>query len=64
MGAPALAMSAMAQDMSNGAANFYSSDKVIVQKVSFENQYQMKVAGNLFIPRNQDRKAKNAAIIG
>jgi len=61
--AAAFAMSAMAQDMSNGAANFYTSDKVIVQKVSFKNQYQMKVAGNLFIPRNLDRQAKNAAII-
>lgn len=61
--AATLAMPAMAQDMSNGAANFYTSDKVIVQKVSFKNQYQMKVAGNLFIPRNLDRQAKNAAII-
>ena len=61
--AATLAMPAMAQDMSNGAANFYTNDKVIVQKVSFKNQYQMKVAGNLFIPRNLDRQAKNAAIV-
>jgi hypothetical protein len=59
----ALAMSAVAQDMSNGAANFYTSDKVIVQKVTFKNQYQMKVTGNLFIPKNLDRNAKNAAIV-
>lgn len=58
-----LALPAAAQDMSNGAANFYSSDKVIVQKVSFTNQYQMKVAGNLFIPKTLDRKAKHAAIV-
>lgn len=61
--AATLAMPAVAQDMSNGAANFYTSDKVIMQKVTFKNQYQMKVTGNLFIPKNLDRNAKNAAII-
>lgn len=61
--AVALAMPANAQDMSNGAANFYTSDKVIVQKVIFKNQYQMKVAGNLFIPKNLGRNAKNSAIV-
>ena len=43
---------AKAQDMSNGADNFYTSDKVTVQKVTFKNQYQMNVAGNLFIPED------------
>ena len=43
---------ARAQDMSNGADNFYKSDKVTVQKVTFKNQYQMNVAGNLFIPKD------------
>lgn len=61
--AVALAMPANAQDMSHGAANFYTSDKVIVQKVTFQNQYKMKVAGNLFIPKSLDRKAKNSAIV-
>ena len=54
---------AKAQDMSNGADNFYTSDKVTVQKVTFKNQYQMNVAGNLFIPKDLDRNAKNPAII-
>lgn len=45
------------------AANFYTSDKVNVQKVTFKNQYQMKVAGNLFVPKNLDRKVKHAAIV-
>ena len=54
---------AKAQDMSNGANNFYVSDRVTVQKVTFENQYRMKVAGNLFVPTNIDRNAKHAAII-
>ena len=56
-------MPAFAQDLSNGADNFYKSDKVTVQKVTFKNQYQMKVAGNLFVPNGMDRNAKNAAII-
>lgn len=52
-----------AQDMSNGADNFYQSDKVTMQKVTFENQYKMKVAGNLYIPKNMDKNAKSPAII-
>jgi fermentation-respiration switch protein FrsA (DUF1100 family) len=55
--------STMAADMSNGADNFYKSDKVTVQKVSFKNLYQMKVVGNLFFPKSLDRHAKNPAII-
>src|SRR6516225_9451276 len=55
--------SAMAADMSNGADNFYKSDKVTAQKVTFKNQYNMTVAGNLFIPKNLDRSAKHPAIV-
>jgi uncharacterized protein len=54
---------AKAQNMSNGTDNFYASDKVTVQKVTFKNQYQMNVAGNLFIPNNLDRNAKHPAIV-
>lgn len=54
---------ATAADMSEGADNFYKSDKVIQQKVTFKNQYQMTVTGNLFIPKDLDQKAKNPAII-
>jgi fermentation-respiration switch protein FrsA (DUF1100 family) len=54
---------ATAQDMSNGAANFYKSDKVTVQKVTFKNQYQMKVTGNLFVPKDMNRNLRNPAII-
>ena len=49
--------------MSNGADNFYTSDKVTVQKVNFKNQYQMNVSGNLFIPKNLDANTKSAAIV-
>src|SRR5207237_7178344 len=49
--------------MANGADNFYQSDKVTAQKVTFKNQYNMTVAGNLFIPKNLDQRTKNPAII-
>lgn len=55
--------SVMGADMSNGADNFYTSDRVTAEKVAFKNQYQMKVAGNLFLPKNLDRNAKNPAIV-
>lgn len=56
-------MTATAQDMSHGADNFYRSAQVQLQKVNFKNQYQMKVAGNLFIPKNIDPQKKYPAII-
>ena len=55
--------SVMGADMSNGADNFHTSDQVTVQKVTFKNQFQMQVAGNLFVPRNLDRNTKNPAIV-
>jgi fermentation-respiration switch protein FrsA (DUF1100 family) len=36
---------------------------VTVQKVTFKNQYQMNVAGNLFIPKGLNKDTKNPAII-
>lgn len=54
---------ASAADLANGTDNFYKSDKVTVQKVTFKNQYNMKVAGNLFIPKDLNKDAKNPAII-
>jgi hypothetical protein len=56
-------LAAIAADLSNGADNFYKSDKVTAQKVTFKNQYKMTVAGNLFIPKTLNQKAKNPAII-
>ncbi|RMR86317.1 alpha/beta hydrolase [Pseudomonas coronafaciens] len=50
-------------DMSHGADNFYTSDKVVAQKVLFNNQYKMKVAGNLFIPKRSNPNVKAPAII-
>ncbi len=49
--------------MSSGANNFFKSDKVSVQKVTFKNQYQMNTAGNFFIPKNIKADSKNPAIV-
>lgn len=49
--------------MSHGADNFYKSDKVTIQKVTFKNQYQMNVAGNLFVPKELKQDAKHPAIV-
>ena len=50
-------------DMSNGAANSYTSDRVTAQPVSFKNQYGMNVAGNLFVPNDIDRAEAHPAIV-
>lgn len=52
-----------AGDMSNGADNFYKSTKVDGQQVTFHNLYNMKVAGNLFTPKNMDTNKKYPAIV-
>ncbi|ENZ8717802.1 alpha/beta hydrolase [Klebsiella aerogenes] len=57
------AFAASAADMSRGADNFYKSEKVTQQKVTFKNQYQMNVVGNLFIPKTMNQNAKNPAIV-
>ena len=49
--------------MSNGADNFYVSDKVTKQKFSFQNQYKMTIVGNLFTPKTLDPNARNAAMV-
>ncbi len=46
-----------------GADNFYKSNQVTMQRVTFKNQYNMQVVGNLFIPKALDQNAKNSAII-
>lgn len=54
---------ALAQDMSKGADNFYRSKDVTMQKVTFKNQYNMKIVGNLFTPKDLNKNTKNPAII-
>jgi fermentation-respiration switch protein FrsA (DUF1100 family) len=53
----------IAQDMSNGANNFYKSDRVDVEKVTFKNKLGMKVVGNLFTPKSLQRNAQSPAIV-
>ena len=55
--------SSMGADMSNGADNFYKSDKVTMKTVTFNNQYAMPVVGNLFLPTHLAPGSKNSAII-
>ncbi|NWA81324.1 alpha/beta hydrolase [Pseudomonas sp. D2002] len=55
--------SSIGADMSNGADNFYNSDTVTMEKVTFNNQYGMQVAGNLFLPKRIAAGSKNPAII-
>jgi fermentation-respiration switch protein FrsA (DUF1100 family) len=55
--------SSMGADMSNVADNFYKSEQVTMEKVTFNNQYGMQVAGNLFLPKRIAPGAKNPAII-
>ncbi|PRA32896.1 alpha/beta hydrolase [Pseudomonas poae] len=55
--------STLGADMSNGADNFYTSEKVTVEKVTFNDQYGLAVAGNLFAPKGLAPNAKSAAII-
>lgn len=52
-----------AADRPADADNFYRSDKVEVQKVTFKNQYKMNIAGNLYLPKDIDKSKKHAAII-
>ncbi|EOC1533124.1 alpha/beta hydrolase [Cronobacter turicensis] len=63
LGLLASAFAASAADMSRGADNFYESDSVTRQKVTFKNQYQMKVTGNLYMPKEMNQHARNPAII-
>lgn len=56
-------MSAMAQNMSYGADNFYRSDNVSVHKITFPSQYQTTIAGNLFTPNNLNPSAPAPAIV-
>ncbi len=63
LGAPVFAAAPALPAMPDGADNFYQSRKVTVQPVRFHNQYQMTVAGNLFLPAQLDPARRHAAII-
>ncbi|GLB19890.1 hypothetical protein AtubIFM61612_009815 [Aspergillus tubingensis] len=52
-----------AQNLSYGADNFYRSNLVTLQPVTFPTQYQTLIAGNLFIPNNLTTSTPAPAII-
>lgn len=54
---------ASGQDLSNGADNFYKSDRLTTELVSFDNQYRMKIVGNLFLPKDLKPGVRYPAII-
>ncbi|KAL3671251.1 hypothetical protein V7S43_003183 [Phytophthora oleae] len=56
-------MPVLAQNMSFGANNFYRSDNVTIQPVTFPNQFKMNVAGNLFTPKDLDTSVGAPAIV-
>ncbi len=58
-----LGATAFAAEKPADADNFYKSDKVTVRAVNFENQYKMKVAGNLIVPENLPEGARLPALI-
>ncbi|KAF1779781.1 Alpha/Beta hydrolase fold [Phytophthora cactorum] len=45
------------------ADNFYRSNNVTIQPITFPNQFKMNVAGNLFTPKNLDANGTAPAII-
>lgn len=50
-------------DLSHGADNFYTSDRVIVRKVRFQNQYKMTVVANLITPKDLNRRTGHPALV-
>ncbi|RKF21632.1 alpha/beta hydrolase [Altericroceibacterium spongiae] len=50
-------------DLSNGADNFYKSDAVTRDAITFRTVYDTHVAGNLFIPKNLDRNTTHPALV-
>jgi fermentation-respiration switch protein FrsA (DUF1100 family) len=52
-----------AQNMSFGADNFYRSESVQIQPITFPTQYQTNVTGNLFYLRNASQSIESPAII-
>jgi fermentation-respiration switch protein FrsA (DUF1100 family) len=59
-----MGVSAIAQNMTYGAKNFYRSNNVTVQPISFPTQYRTTVAGNLFYLKGQSNGAAPAVVVG
>ncbi|KAJ5327318.1 uncharacterized protein MYU51_017859 [Penicillium brevicompactum] len=61
--AMACVKSAIAQNLSYGADNFYRSANVTKNSITFPSQYHTAITGNLFIPNNIDRNAAAPALV-
>lgn len=59
----AMSSQVFSADMPKDANNFYKSDKLTMKKVKFKSLYDMKIAGNLYLPENFDKNKKYSAII-
>ena len=59
----ASSFAAVTADIPAGAHNFYTSTLVTSEKVTFQNQYRMKIVGNLFVPKNAKKGQRLPAII-
>jgi fermentation-respiration switch protein FrsA (DUF1100 family) len=55
---------AKAQGMSNDADNFYTGNRVTRERVMFNSQYRMQVAGNLVLPKNRGAAKLPALVVG
>ena len=54
---------ALGVSAAEGPDNFYKSESVSLQKVSFNNLYKMKVGGNLYLPKDYKKGVKYPAVI-
>ncbi|KAM0190637.1 hypothetical protein ACHAPA_009827 [Fusarium lateritium] len=59
----AVAMPALAQNLSFGADNFYRSNAVSIQPITFETKYNTTIAGNLFTLKNLSTTVTSPSII-
>ncbi|MDO4576176.1 MAG: alpha/beta hydrolase [Planctomycetia bacterium] len=58
-----MGMSVYGEKKPDDADNFYKSDRVTVEAVSFPNQYRMQVAGNRMVPKDIEAGKRLPAII-
>lgn len=52
-----------AGDTSRGADNFFVSDRLEAQTVTFRNQFGQRISANLFVPEDMNRSSRNPAIV-
>ena len=63
MGMATISKDVCAADMSRGADNFYTSNKVTVENIKFKNMFGMEIVGNLYKPLEANSNKKYPALI-